>query len=149
VLVVATLAFFPDGMASAVWRRWPRRSPTASVVTPETTKARITELFAATEPSEAASQKKQGNSPILEVQGVSKSYGALRAVREVSLKVGARSLHGLMGPNGAGKTTLFNIISGFTAADCGEVLLVDIPLGQTSIERRIGLGMTRTFQHAA
>src|SRR5262245_38479436 len=89
VLVVATLAFFPDGMASAVWRRRPRRSAAANGVTPETTKARITELFAATEPSEAASQKKQGNSPILEMRSVSKSYGALRAVREISIKVGA------------------------------------------------------------
>src|SRR5262249_40690086 len=138
-----------DGMASAVWRRRPRRSPAANGVTPETTKARITALFAATEPSGAASHKKHGNSPILEVRTPSRSYGALRAGREISIKVGARSLHGLMGPNGAGKTTLFNIVSGFTAADSGEVLLADIPLAQTSIEGRIGLGMTRTFQHAA
>jgi ABC-type branched-subunit amino acid transport system ATPase component len=54
-----------------------------------------------------------------------------------------------MGPNGAGKTTLFNIVSGFIAADAGRVMLTGGELDTIPIERRIGLGMTRTFQHAS
>ena len=67
----------------------------------------------------------------------------------VSLTVAPRSLHGLMGPNGAGKTTLFNIVSGFIPPDSGRVLISGISLDKVPIERRIGLGMSRTFQHAA
>jgi ABC-type branched-subunit amino acid transport system ATPase component len=54
-----------------------------------------------------------------------------------------------MGPNGAGKTTLFNIVSGFVPPDVGRVVLAGAPLDAVPIERRITLGMTRTFQHAA
>jgi ABC-type branched-subunit amino acid transport system ATPase component len=54
-----------------------------------------------------------------------------------------------MGPNGAGKTTLFNIVSGFVAADAGNVRMSGALLDQVPLEGRIGLGMTRTFQHAA
>ena len=54
-----------------------------------------------------------------------------------------------MGPNGAGKTTLFNLVSGFVPPESGRVILAGVPLDNVPIERRIGLGMTRTFQHAA
>jgi ABC-type branched-subunit amino acid transport system ATPase component/ABC-type branched-subunit amino acid transport system permease subunit len=153
VLVVATLTFFPDGLASAFWQRRQRRSRAAAggapVATREIQVARIAELLAATQSLGAASQAESCDAPILAVENVSKSYGALRAVSGVSLKVAARSLHGLMGPNGAGKTTLFNIVSGFISADSGHVLLSGVALDKVPIERRIGLGMTRTFQHAA
>src|SRR5262249_22313517 len=79
----------------------------------------------------------------------SKAFGALRAVKGVSLTVAPRSLHGLMGPNGAGKTTLFNIVSGFIPPDSGRVLLSGMSLDKVPVERRIGVGMSRTFQHAA
>jgi ABC-type branched-subunit amino acid transport system ATPase component len=152
VLVVATLTFFPDGLASAFWQRRRRRSRAAgaaAVSTREIQVARIAELLAATQSLGAASQEQSCDAPILAVEDVSKSYGALRAVSGVSLKVASRSLHGLMGPNGAGKTTLFNIVSGFVSADSGHVLLSGVALDKVPIERRIGLRMTRTFQHAA
>jgi ABC-type branched-subunit amino acid transport system ATPase component/ABC-type branched-subunit amino acid transport system permease subunit len=152
VLVVATLTFFPDGPASAFLQLRRRRSPAAGRAlraTREIQTTRITELLVATESVGASPPRASGDTAILAVEGASKSYGALRAVSEVSLTVAARSLHGLMGPNGAGKTTLFNIVSGFTAADSGHVLLSGVSLDRVPIERRIGLGMTRTFQHAA
>ena len=151
VLVVLTLTFFPDGLASAFWRQ--RRSSQGKTATSAGTReihaARVAELLSATESIDAAFVRASSESPLLEVEGVFKAYGALRAVNGVSLKVPAGSLHGLMGPNGAGKTTLFNIISGFVRADAGQVLLAGAPLGKVPIERRIRLGMTRTFQHAA
>jgi branched-chain amino acid transport system permease protein len=156
-LVVGTLTFFPDGLASALWtwrRRRVRNAIAGAVSTRETQRetqsARIAELFSATGSLAAPSAERESSElPILEVHGVSKAFGALRAVDGVSLTVAARSLHGLMGPNGAGKTTLFNIVSGFTSSDTGRVLLSGAPLDKVPIERRIGLGMTRTFQHAA
>jgi branched-chain amino acid transport system permease protein len=152
VLVVTTLTFFPDGLASAFWRGTGRRSDAkagASFATPEIELAPIAELFAATEALGATSTKQAGGAPILAAEGASKSYGALRAVDDVSLTVAPCSLHGLMGPNGAGKTTLFNIVSGFVAADAGNVRMSGVLLDQVPLEGRIGLGMTRTFQHAA
>ena len=60
--------------------------------------------------------------PLLQVEGVSKSFGALAAVDDVSFEVGAGEILGIAGPNGAGKTTLFNLISGIPfAADRGRV----------------------------
>jgi branched-chain amino acid transport system permease protein len=152
VLVVATLTFFPDGPASAFFELARRRRSVAGRAlraTREIQTTRIAELLAATESFGASPPAASGDTAMLAVEGASKSYGALRAVSGVSLTVAARSLHGLMGPNGAGKTTLFNIVSGFTAADSGRVLLSGVSLDRVPIERRIGLGMTRTFQHAA
>ena len=150
VLVVATLTFFPDGLASALWKWRPQRSLARTGVTAaETGVARIAEFSSATESFAAVAPREPCGSPILVLEEICKSFGALRAVSGVSFTVAARSLHGLMGPNGAGKTTLFNIVSGFTAADSGRVLLSGDPLGKVPVERRIGLGMTRTFQHAA
>jgi branched-chain amino acid transport system ATP-binding protein len=58
---------------------------------------------------------------MLEATGVSKSFGALRVLSEVSLKVSAGTIHGLIGPNGAGKTTLLDLICGKTRASSGRI----------------------------
>jgi branched-chain amino acid transport system permease protein len=153
VLVVGTLTFFPDGLISALFR-WPRRN---SVATPDNVKntaesqtGRISQLLTATEALGGAALPQQTRGgPILEIRSVSKAYGALQALNDVSLAVEAHSLHGLMGPNGAGKTTLFNIVSGFIRPDRGEILLSQRPVGGVPLEKRIVLGMTRTFQHAS
>ncbi|MFM7004620.1 MAG: ATP-binding cassette domain-containing protein, partial [Limnohabitans sp.] len=58
---------------------------------------------------------------LLEVQGVSRSFGGLKAVQNVSLQVPQGSLTALIGPNGAGKTTLFALLSGFLTPDTGRV----------------------------
>jgi branched-chain amino acid transport system permease protein len=152
VLVVGTLTFFPDGLASALWTRQRGRRVTAgaAVATREWQAARIAELFSASGSLPASTAEREASErPILELHDVSKSFGALRAVNGVSLSVAPRSLHGLMGPNGAGKTTLFNIVSGFIPPDRGRVLLSGTALDKVPLERRIALGMTRTFQHAA
>ena len=54
---------------------------------------------------------------MLEVRGVSKTFGGIRAVTNASLQVGAGEIHALIGPNGAGKTTLFNLVSGLFPTD--------------------------------
>ena len=152
VLVVGTLTFFPDGLASAVWTvgRRGRKPSTGSAAIPGVAVARIAELSSATGFAPPTHGGRHGaDAPVLTIESVSRSYGALRAVDGVSLSIASGALHGLMGPNGAGKTTLFNLVSGFVRADRGRVLLSGVSLENVPIERRIGLGMTRTFQHAA
>ena len=153
VLVVGTLTFFPDGLASAIRFRRRRRlhkTSAAAGAGHDLGVARFAELSSATPPlAMTLSERQASEFPVLAINSVSKSYGALRAVDGVSLAVPRSALHGLMGPNGAGKTTLFNLLSGFDPADSGGMQLSGAPLEKVPIERRIGLGMTRTFQHAA
>lgn len=87
---------------------------------------------------------------ILEVKGVSKRFGGVVALQDVSLSVPSQGIVGLIGPNGSGKTTLFNVVTGFYVPDKGEVWFND---GNRS-ERIDGLnpnevfakGIVRTFQ---
>ena len=83
---------------------------------------------------------------MLEVSGISKSFGGLQAVSEASLKVSEGSIVSLIGPNGAGKTTLFAIISGFLKADSGTVNLYGDALGGLKPFQVCQMGMVRTFQ---
>jgi branched-chain amino acid transport system ATP-binding protein len=82
----------------------------------------------------------------LVVRGLSKSFGAFRAVEEVSLEVAPGHVHSLIGPNGAGKTTAFNCISGFLRADAGQVLLDGRDVTGWPPHRLVSAGMARTFQ---
>ena len=85
---------------------------------------------------------------VLRVQGLSKSFGGVAAVRDVSFEVPAGSLTALIGPNGAGKSTLFNLITNLYQPDAGEVRLHGRPLGRLAPERITSLGLFRTFQTA-
>ena len=60
---------------------------------------------------------------MLRAEGISKSFGGLKAVNDVSLTVRDRTLHALIGPNGAGKTTAFNLLTGMLTPDSGTVTL--------------------------
>src|SRR6185436_15061966 len=81
-----------------------------------------------------------------ELEGVSRSFGGLRAVDNVSLRVEEGGLYGIIGPNGAGKTTLFNVINGFLAPGSGTIDFAGAPLTglRPSLVCRRGIG--RTFQ---
>ena len=83
---------------------------------------------------------------MLEVQGISKTFGGLQALSEASLQVAQGSIVSLIGPNGAGKTTLFAIISGFLKADSGMVLLSGELLNGLKPFQICEKGMVRTFQ---
>jgi branched-chain amino acid transport system ATP-binding protein len=84
--------------------------------------------------------------PLLDVMGVSKAFGGLRAVQDVSLQVPAGSLTALIGPNGAGKTTLFALLSGFIRPDQGRVLFNGQDITGQAPHVNAALGLTRTFQ---
>ena len=87
-----------------------------------------------------------GNVPVLELKDLAKSFGGLRAVRGVSLKILPGERKAIIGPNGAGKTTLFNLITGILPASSGQVLLYGKDVTRWPSHRRTALGMARTFQ---
>jgi branched-chain amino acid transport system ATP-binding protein len=84
---------------------------------------------------------------ILEARGVTKLYGGLRAVADISFAVAPGEVLGIAGPNGAGKTTLFDTITGHTVATAGEIRLAGEPIQDAKIHHRCCLGLARTFQH--
>jgi branched-chain amino acid transport system ATP-binding protein len=83
---------------------------------------------------------------LLEVRNVSKNFGSLAAVRDVSLTVEKGELRAVIGPNGAGKTTFFNLISGFFPPSAGSIVFDGINMTGMPVHKRVVLGMARTFQ---
>jgi len=142
-LVIAMIILVPDGLAGlagpalCAWRgKTQRRRAEAASFAPAS----------ATAPARAPA----ADGPLaLEVSGVSKSFGALAAVGDMSLRIRPGTIHGVIGPNGAGKTTLFNMISGFTRPDVGTIAVFGQDLAGLSARDLIRFGVTRTFQNVA
>jgi len=86
---------------------------------------------------------------VLQVSGLSKSFGGVHAVRNVSFAVAAGELLAMIGPNGAGKSTCFNLINGQFAPDSGRVLLEGRPITGLPPRAIWRLGVARTFQVTA
>jgi branched-chain amino acid transport system ATP-binding protein len=84
---------------------------------------------------------------ILELEGVSRSFGGLMAVGDVGFSVQAGEIFGLIGPNGAGKTTLFNLISGITPVSAGRISFLGQDILGIAPHKVAGMGMARTFQN--
>lgn len=83
----------------------------------------------------------------LETRGVSKQFGGIYAVRDVSIRIGDGEIVGLIGPNGAGKTSLMNLISGVLRCDSGEILVDGENVERLPTARRAQRGIARTFQN--
>ncbi len=83
---------------------------------------------------------------VLEVKGISKHFGGIRAVSGASLQVAAGEIHALIGPNGAGKTTLFNLVSGLYPADGGTVSLNGQEIQDVPSDLICHRGLARSFQ---
>ena len=131
--IIAIMLSAPDGLFWTIRDRWFRRGAPdpIPVVPPEAAHAH-------------AARKTTG--PLLKVEGVSKSFGGLRAVSNVSFEIREGEILGIIGPNGAGKTTLFNVLNGVLPANEGSATID----GQQMIGRKsfevCHMGIGRTFQ---
>jgi branched-chain amino acid transport system ATP-binding protein len=83
---------------------------------------------------------------VLEIKKISKRFGSLVAVRDVSMTVKKGELRAIIGPNGAGKTTFFNLISGFFPPTLGTIAFDGRDITRLATHQRVTLGMARTFQ---
>lgn len=83
---------------------------------------------------------------LLQIAGVSRSFGGVHALSDVSLDVVAGEVHALIGPNGAGKTTLIHQISGMQRPDAGKILFAGKDITRLSMHERVAAGIARSWQ---
>lgn len=88
----------------------------------------------------------QDAEPILELDGVEKTFGELQALDSVTLEIAPGEIHSIIGPNGAGKTTLFNIITGKHEQTAGDIRFDGSLINDYSMPERSQLGITRSYQ---
>ena len=141
LLFVAFVVFSPEGLVGLyerLSRRW--RKPVTDVAAMANRQAGEVALPAFLKPTA------HFDGAIIEVTGLAKSFGGIRAVHDVALRVRDRTLHALKGPNGAGKTTAFNLISGMFRPDHGAITLAGRTIEGLAPERVTRAGVGRSFQ---
>ena len=82
----------------------------------------------------------------LAASDITKRFGGLTALSQVSLELKPGEVHGLIGPNGSGKTTLLNLLSGYYRPDVGKIAIDETDISGATVQRRANLGIARTFQ---
>lgn len=82
----------------------------------------------------------------LAARDITKRFGGLTALTQVSLELKPGEVHGLIGPNGSGKTTLLNLLSGYYRPDGGKIAIDEADISGATVQKRAGLGVARTFQ---
>ncbi|ARP98015.1 ABC transporter permease subunit [Pseudorhodoplanes sinuspersici] len=137
IALVALLQWAPEG----VW-------PSFSKIIRTTKKSSKKRKFKMEEgPKLPIAPLPERNTILLNVEGLSKSFGGLHAVRDMSLQLSAGEVVGLIGPNGAGKSTTFNLLTGVIQADSGRVVYRGQDISRWISRDVAQLGVARTFQH--
>jgi branched-chain amino acid transport system permease protein len=131
--VIAIILAAPDGLFWTIRDRFFKPQPPAPLPAPSP-------VASAVVGSEAS------NGPLMIVEGLSKSFGGLRAVSNVSFTINAGEILGIIGPNGAGKTTLFNLLNGVLPADEGTATIGGVSMLGKKVHQVCHMGVGRTFQ---
>jgi branched-chain amino acid transport system permease protein len=132
--IIVIIIAAPDGVFWTVRDRWFRRA------LPEPAP-----VLAAT-PARQVVQHDHAGAELLRVEHLSRSFGGLRAVSDVSFSVAEGEILGIIGPNGAGKTTLFNVLNGVLSADEGTATLAGASMLGRKVHEVCRMGVGRTFQ---
>ena len=140
VLMVLLLCRAREGLMPALARWWPAGRGRAGA--PRSAPAPVPDA-----PRLPQRRQPAAGSPLLDVSGLSRRFGGLLAVREISFSLRAGEILGLIGPNGAGKSTLFNLVSGTLSAHAGEVRLLGEPIAGRPPREIARRGLARSFQH--
>jgi len=138
MLMVLVLLFLPRGVLPTTQRFLTRRRERAAGVLSIDVRAK-----GAPAPIR---ERAVSDKVLLDVKGLRKSFGGVRAVDDLSFQVREGTITGLIGPNGSGKTTAFNLIQGMTRCDAGEVWFDGRRIDRLSAAKRAHRGLGRTFQ---
>ena len=141
LIFVGFVIYSPDGLIG-IWRTLMRRFRPAPEEHAAMSKRKIYEGLPL--PGFLLPEGLKGS--VLEVEGISKHFGGIRAVNSASLTIGAGEIHALIGPNGAGKTTLFNLISGLYPTDSGTIKLGGREIQGVPSNLICHRGLARSFQ---
>jgi branched-chain amino acid transport system ATP-binding protein len=95
----------------------------------------------------AQEQQKINNNPLLRIESISKAFGGVQALWNISFDLHSGLIQGLIGPNGAGKTTLFNLITGIYKPDGGRIVFNKEHIQGRQVHELVRLGIARTFQN--
>ena len=150
IAIIAIMLLSPDGLFWTIRDRLLRRETphgvgdVAAIVPAAGTDGRPSDGWALAPPPIPASARRSG--PLLQVDRLSRSFGGLRAVSEVSFEIAEGEILGIIGPNGAGKTTLFNVLNGVLSADEGSARLDGRPMLGKKTYQVCRMGVGRTFQ---
>jgi ABC-type branched-subunit amino acid transport system ATPase component/ABC-type branched-subunit amino acid transport system permease subunit len=142
--IICVILLAPEGLFWKVRDIWRRRQleQTPSQATDVTATATVAQLPLPARRDRPAEQA----DVILEVRNLSRAFGGLKAVQDVSFKLRRNEILGIIGPNGAGKTTVFNLLNGFLRPDGGEVLLEGRDMFARKPHELCEAGVARTFQ---
>jgi branched-chain amino acid transport system ATP-binding protein len=141
LIFVGFVIYSPDGLIG-IWRTLMRRFRPAPEEHAAMSKRKIYEGLPL--PGFLLPEGLKGT--VLEVEGISKHFGGIRAVNNASLRIAAGEIHALIGPNGAGKTTLFNLISGLYPTDAGTIKLSGREIQGVPSDLICHRGLARSFQ---
>jgi ABC-type branched-subunit amino acid transport system ATPase component/ABC-type branched-subunit amino acid transport system permease subunit len=143
--IICVILVAPEGL---FWkfRDFLRKRPAPRVAaTPSTAELPLAAVAAAPGPLRKEKSQDAGD-VVLEVRNLSRSFGGLKAVQDVSFKLRRNEILGIIGPNGAGKTTLFNLMNGFLRPGTGEILLDGRDMSGRKPHELCEAGIGRTFQ---
>ena len=143
--IISVILVAPEGLFWKL-RDFQRRRPAPQAVATSGAPAQLaTAPIAAAKP--ARPERSQGSDDVvLEIRNLSRSFGGLKAVQNVSFKLRRNEILGIIGPNGAGKTTLFNLLNGFLRPGTGEILLDGRDMSDRKPHELCEAGIGRTFQ---
>jgi len=143
--IISVILVAPEGLFWKL-RDFRRKRPASQAVATSSAPAQLAAapITAAKPPRPERSQG--SDDVVLEIRNLSRSFGGLKAVQNVSFKLRRNEILGIIGPNGAGKTTLFNLLNGFLRPGTGEILLDGRDMSGRKPHELCEAGIGRTFQ---
>jgi ABC-type branched-subunit amino acid transport system ATPase component/ABC-type branched-subunit amino acid transport system permease subunit len=143
--IISVILVAPEGLFWKL-RDFLRRRPASQAVATSSPPAQLAAVpIAAAKPPRP--ERSQGSDDVvLEIRNLSRSFGGLKAVQNVSFRLRRNEILGIIGPNGAGKTTLFNLLNGFLRPGTGEILLDGRDMSGRKPHELCEAGIGRTFQ---